>query len=271
MHVMMWGGGATCPSLNTFGKLAEQAVRARSKIKGKKIANQTYARFAGEDTIIVRLHKTDILKLHRDGSTDIAITDWATSPTTYSRLISIGDIVVRQRTIPAVNGYKLKNPNQTFISNGYRGQGPAYAYNTHVQGWIHRRADRTFDESTITPHTLDCIGNPKEMRKVMLHLGRVAKVLKGYAKIDGSENPYWKPESGGPNLSNWLLARYKTPLKDMDLAPYPVFMMGLENKVFGKWVKSNINSEIRNAMETIRYEIARREGWIGKHEVLKLG
>lgn len=272
MDVCMWGN-ANCPHFSSFEKLAEQAKRARNKIKGKKLANGTYARFDGEDTIVVKLHDTDILKLHRDGNMDIAITNWAITPTTHTRLVNIGEVYVHVMEIPAVNGYKVQCPKQQFISNGY-GSGPAYAYNTKKIGkWIRRRPDKTFDESTIIPHELTCIKNTKAMRSAMLHLGRIAKVLKGYARIEGSENPFYdakKREDVTTALDQWLLERYNTPLDKIDLMPLPFFKVGYENKMFGKWVKSTIASEIRNEMNSIRYVIARNEGWLGTHEVLKL-
>lgn len=262
---MMMCWGASSPRLNSFEKLVEKARKARFKDKGYKIANNTCVRFEGEDTLIVRLHKTDILRFHRDGSTEIAVTSWATSPTTHNRLSNIGNVYVSTKTIPSVNGYKLEYPNQLFISSDYRG--PSYAYNTNNSDWIIRRPDGTFNEESITPHELTCITNPQALRKAMLHLGKIAKVLKGYAKLDGTDKTF---ENGSVELRSWLMERYKTPLNKLELAPFPYFKFGQENKVFGKWVRSSVNSEIRNAIDSIRYEIARREGWLGKQKVLKL-
>lgn len=266
MTIMMWGS-ASCPRFNTFEKLADKAKHARFKDNGAKIANNTYVRFKDENTLVVRLHKTDILRFHRDGSTDIATTSWATSPTTHNRLSNIGDVYVYGKIVPSVNGYKLEYPKQLFISNGYQ-EKPSYAYNASAHDWIRRNPDMTFDESTITPHELTCIANPQALRKTMLHMGKIAGILKGYAKLDGSDKTF---EKGTIELRSWLLMRYKTPLDKLELAPLPHFKFGSESKVFGKWVKSTVNSEIRNAIDSIRYEIARREGWLGKHKVLKLG
>lgn len=264
--LMAWGISNSPSGLNSFESLEDVAKTARFKAKGKKIASETRVRIENENLLVVKLYNTDILKFHRDGAVDIIKDSWCVSNTTKERLWRIGQVSIHEHEIPAVNGYKLEHPKQQFISLGWN-QAPHYAYNPKGGGWIRKRPDETFDESTITPFELTCVADPKELRKTMMHLGKIARLLSGYAKIEGSQTTF---EKGTITLDSWLLARYKTPIDQIEITPFPHIMFGRENKVFGKWVTSTVKSEIRNALDSVRFDIARREGWLGKHKVLKL-
>lgn len=71
------------------------AAEVLGKKESKKLENNTYLERRNLNTIVVRLHKTDVVTYHADGSIELNTGGWKTS-TTKDRINSYAPVVISQ-------------------------------------------------------------------------------------------------------------------------------------------------------------------------------
>lgn len=266
---MAYGNPSSPGGYNSYKALTEAAQRMRNPKIGKKIANNTHLRLEGE-TFIVRHYSTEILRFYPNGSIDIKVASNCCSNTTRDRIWAMTGCHIFELPIPAVNGYKTYPAKKTFIAQGgwgNRHNAVAYAYN-ETDNYIRLLPDKAFDMETVVAHQVECISNPAKMRAIMKHMGKVVRVALGYAKLAGNEDMF---EKGTEQLGKWLLDRYNVPIEEISIQPFPSMWIGNRQYVFGKRSVSNAKNIFRAGIDAVRYDIARREGCIGQHAVLRAG
>lgn len=226
---------------------------------GRIFQNATVVRCVGPvsapSKIIVRHHWTDILIFHSDGSFEVSTNSLCTSDTTRSRFDAYAGISISYLKLPTVNGYSTNPGKAMFLNTGNRWEyekGNMYAFRG-VDGYITIRKDRTVDEDTVKPHVVDAVSNPTELRRAMRHLGKVAKLFLGYAKLKGGDSTEYFQNGRLYDLSSYV----GVPLTDVDFSNPPHLYL------HGKSIKEKILECVTNS----RWEIARRHGWLTDHSV----
>lgn len=241
-----------------FDSLVEFAKRGRWPLKGRKIANATYVRIdsIAEPTLAyVKHHYTDILIYHKDGRIEVSTYHLCSSVTTKMRLWGYAHVSVQLRAIPAINGYATSEP-KTWVLHW---KGKHVLFNGK-DGYITLLPSGEIDQSTVKPIEIEVVTDTVKLARVMRKLGKHIKVIRVHHKLsDGDTDAYKRSE--GPNPENWLLERYNMKLEEMSLSPLPKIPA---------FCRADILHVMKRAMNNVRWDIARREGCLGKLTLLRV-
>jgi hypothetical protein len=127
---------------------------------------------------------------------------------------------------------------------------PFVAWNDDKFEYIRIASDGTINMSTVSPHRIEVIEKPVELRRAMRKVSIIAKVGLGYHKLKEST------AAGRDFPSTWLLNQYKKPIEELDLSS-----LFLNDRVDAK-------QQMKEGIESVRWAIARWEGFMGTREVL---
>lgn len=100
---------SSAPTPRSYDEAAEVLASGRDK-DSRKIANNTWLERRGENAIAVRLHGTDVVTFHDDGSVQFSTGGWNTS-TTRARLNAYAPAGVRLYTRRGVLYFDATNFN----------------------------------------------------------------------------------------------------------------------------------------------------------------
>lgn len=235
-----------------FSELADKIRRGRN---GKaKLCYATYAHVrdgtkAEPKLIAIRHHWTDILLYRPDGTVEVRTDSLCESITTRERLKNYARIYLTNRALPAVNNYAVRPGKAMFMSYGW--SEPFVAYNSN-EGYIRLNADKTIDMSTVKPYEVTVIEKPTEMRRVMLEVGRIVKLALSYQKLKDNDDMFRK---GRISPCEWLAEQYERKIQNTDLTNLP-------------YISGDPRSKFKEAMEVVRWKIARSNGYVGTRDVL---
>lgn len=238
------------------------ALSARWPERGKPLNNNTRMILDGPreepKQVRLRFHNTDIIVWRPNGDRYIC-TGWE-SQTTRERLHEYGGTSIHTKWLSALNGYAVTPERATLMSLSYSGISVPFSGNASCGGYhdnyIRVKPGNEIDLSTVNPIQVRCVVEPEALRRRMKHIGKVAKLALGYAKLDGREGPF---EKGTGNVSDWLLARMNTPLEEIQLSPFPFISPAQDPK-----------TAFKQGMDAIRWTIAHKEGWLGVASLLKV-
>lgn len=235
-----------------FSELADKIRRGRN---GKaKLCNATYAHVrdgtkAEPKLIAIRHHWTDILLYRPDGTVEMCTDSLCESNTTRERFKDYARIYLTNRSLPAVNNYAVRPAKKMFMSYGW--EAPFVAFDS-PNGYIKLNADKTIDMSTVKPYEVVVIENALMMRRAMLEVGKIVKVAMGFYKLKDNELLFRK---GNGNPCDWLARQYAKPITELDLRNLP-------------FIHGDPRTAFKGAMEVVRWQIARSEGYVGTRQVL---
>lgn len=251
----MWGNPRSRSDLTLFSSLWHELRRARQPGKGKPLQNNTRA-FLREGTmddpkvIAVRLHSTDILRFHSDGSLEVTQSSWNSSVTTRDRLWNYGRVNVGYYNVPPVNGYRTF-PSRVIMLWPRRGKNIGVAIGTDT-GYVKIKPDGDVDMSTVTPHTVHYVKDSLTLRRKMAKMNKVIRLLAGYVKLKGGDDI-----DGWVTLRAWLEARLDVPLEEISLSPFPYYFQG-----------NLLIPQLKQTLNNMRRDIAMREKCLAPYEVL---
>lgn len=235
------------------------ALSARWPEKGKPIDNNTRMILDGprDNPTLVRLkfHATNIAVWYPGGEMFVC-TGWE-SMTTRDRLSNYASVQVFTADLPAINGYAVHPSKATFARIGANDpvpfNGSATCCGTY-SNYIRVNSDGEIDMSTVKPIEVQCVVEPEKLRKCMRHLGKVANLALGYIKLSDNDAVF---HNGTVQPYEWLLQRRNIPLEDIQLSPFPQLYSRITNK-----------QQLKQALNAVRWTIAKEEGWVGNASLL---
>lgn len=260
---MAWGSAGSRWDLDSFARLHRELKSARSIINGKPLESNTRA-FLREGTldepkvIAVRLHATDILRFHSDGSVEVTNCTWVSSATTKERLRGYGRMTVGYRKLPLHNGLKTYPERSLFV----QAFNTAPAFPIGLGGrhsYIKFNANREVDMSTVNPLVVDGVRDAKKLRSLMKKMYALRAMLCGYAKLSSSDSVF---EHGEDDPSHWFEDRLHTPLEEVSLSPFPRVKLYRGDE--------SIKAVLTKAINASRRSIAMREGCLENVEVYRI-
>lgn len=229
---------------------------------GKKIQNNTHlfldGTFDEPQQIRLKYHNTNIIILKPNGDRYIC-TDWS-SMSTLERLREHANVSVFCADIPAINGYKTNPERGHFIKVYGSDMTVPFQGNASVpdggryNNYIRVMPGGEVDLATVNPIEVKCVIDDQKLRKIMRHVGKISRLALGYIKLRG-DWPIAEPENQ-VNMYTWLMQRYKTPLEEIQLSPFPFF-------------GDNPKNDFKAGMDAIRWDIAVREECVGVACLLK--
>jgi hypothetical protein len=228
--------------------------------RGKRIDRNTKLFLVGSfekpERIDLQFHRTMIVRFYPDGSKDINV-GWSTT-TTRERLRSFGGVSVYRAPLASINGYRPELEFAYFMHDTRHGARESEVPYHGVNDYVHIDPEGFADPNTVLPYTTNYVENAAALRKKMRHLGRIAKLLLGLKKLAGADEDYF--QNGRVNALAWFLQRVDVPLTDVELSPYPLIY---------PYRNTTIASQLKAAREAIRWDIAKKNGWIGQADVLR--
>lgn len=266
---MSFGHPRSRYGLNSFNACMRELKSMQNPIKGRLIANNTRLWLA-EGTmddpkrIDVSLYRSTIVRFHRDGALDVLPSYH--SSTTFSRISAHCGVNFCYRPIPPINGYKPVPEKATFMGFGSQSWNGFAVAATNGPNEFVRLNGEDFDLKTVNPYRVQVVSRPKELRKVMLHLGKYVKLLEGYAKLKGDDDL-----KGRMDARSWLFERIGKDHCEAGISPLPMLHVGQRNRAFGANNFTTIRSEMRKSLNWVRHEIARKNGWLEEKEIYSVG
>lgn len=241
-----------------FGSLSR--LLQRSRRDDYKLAHETitYVKRGTKEepeVIAIRHHSTDILLYNKDGSIEVSTCHLCSSNTTRIRLRTYANIYLTNRKHAAINGFMVRPRADLFISHGWS---DFVAWNGGRDDYVKLNPDKTWDMSTIKPHQVTFIVKPTEMRRAMRKVGMIARLALGMYKLSNDNIAIFQRRHDGPhNVDDWIMAQYYKPLNEIDLRRLP-------------WIYAtrDPHNEFKNAMDSVRWRIARYEGFVETRDVL---
>lgn len=243
----MWSNGAKMKCGFSYRQLLDFLSSPRKQHK-KILGGNTRAVLTGthaDPTYISVWHfSTEILRFYPSGEKFVNTNRICTSPTTRARFVR-ANIFVEYKRLPTINGRRPLVEKAYFLN--YRGV--YVAFDSH-DGFIRIDEFGQIDMSSVRPHRILAIADPKPFREESLRANRILKQLQIRHRLGVRNNipvglPQWvldnynKPALG---LAEWLLENRNTPLEDIQYENAPYY-----EPAWQRTYRQQFNSLIKNA------------------------